>query len=44
MHIERFKRISVPKIEAGKMTEVVRDVIKKFELEIRMCMKRWLKT
>ena len=28
MDIERFKRLSVPKIEAGKMTEVVRDVFK----------------
>ena len=28
MDIERFKRFSLPKIEAGKMTKVVRDVIK----------------
>ena len=28
MDIEIFKRLSIPKIEAGKMTEVVRDVIK----------------
>ena len=28
MDVERFKRLSIPKIEAGKMTEVVRDVIK----------------
>ena len=28
MDLERFKRLSIPKIEAGKMTEVVRDVIK----------------
>ena len=28
MDTERFKRLSIPKIEAGKMTEVVRDVIK----------------
>ena len=28
MDIERFKRLSIPKIEAAKMTEVVRDVIK----------------
>ena len=28
MDIERFKRLSIPKIEAGKMTEVVRDVVK----------------
>ena len=27
----RFKRLSIPKIEAGKMTEVVRDVIKEVE-------------
>ena len=27
MDIERFKRLTIPKIEAGKMTEVVRDVI-----------------
>ena len=27
MDIERFKRLSIPKIEAEKMTEVVRDVI-----------------
>ena len=31
MDIERFKRFSIPKIEAGKMTEVVRDVIKEVE-------------
>ena len=31
MDIERFKRLSIPKIEAGKMTEVVRDVIKEVE-------------
>ena len=28
MDIERFKRLGIPKIEAGKMTKVVRDVIK----------------
>ena len=28
MDIKRFQRLSIPKIEAGKMTEVVRDVIK----------------
>ena len=28
MDIERFKRLSIPKTEAGKMTEVVRDVMK----------------
>ena len=28
MDIERFKRLSIPKIEAEKLTEVVRDVIK----------------
>ena len=28
MDIERFKKLSLPKIEAGKLTEVVRDVIK----------------
>ena len=31
MDIERYKRLSIPKIEAGKMTEVVRDVIKEVE-------------
>ena len=31
MDIERFNRLSIPKIEAGKMTEVVRDVIKEVE-------------
>ena len=31
MDIERFKRLSIPKIEAGKMTEVVRDVIKEVQ-------------
>ena len=31
MDIERFKRLSIPKIEAGKMTEVVRDVIKQIK-------------
>ena len=30
MDIERFKRLSIPKIEAGKMTEVVRNVTKEF--------------
>ena len=44
MDIERFKRLSIPKIETGKMTEVVRDVIKESELEIRIHVKRWLKT
>ena len=28
MDIERFKKLSIPKIEAGKMTEVLRDVLK----------------
>ena len=28
MDIDRFKRLSIPKIEAGKMAKVVRDVIK----------------
>ena len=31
MDIGRFKRLSIPKIEAGKMTEVVRDVIKEVQ-------------
>ena len=31
MDIERFKRLSIPKIEAGNMTEVVRDVTKEVE-------------
>ena len=31
MDIERFKRLSIHKIEAGKMTEVVRDVIKEVQ-------------
>ena len=31
MDIERFERLSIRKIEAGKMTEVIRDVIKEFE-------------
>ena len=31
MDIKRFKRLSVPKIEAGKMTEVVRDVVKEVQ-------------
>ena len=31
MDFERFKRLSIPKIEAGKMTEVVRDVIKEVQ-------------
>ena len=31
MDIERFKRLSIPKIEAGKMTEVVRDAIKQIK-------------
>ena len=44
MDIERFKRLSIPKIEAGKMTEVVRDVIKEVKLISRMFTKRRLKT
>ena len=45
MDIERFKRLSIPKIEAGKMTEVVRDVIKLMsKLMIRMYTKRYLET
>ena len=31
MDIERFKGLSIPKIEAGKMIEVVRDVIKEVQ-------------
>ena len=31
MNIERFKKLSIPKIEAGKMAEVVRDVIKEVQ-------------
>ena len=31
MDIEGFKRLSIPKIEAGKMTEVVRDVIREVQ-------------
>ena len=31
MDIERFKRLSIPKIEEGKMTEVVRDVIQEVQ-------------
>ena len=31
MDSERFKRLSIPKIDAGKMTEVVRDVIKEVQ-------------
>ena len=31
MDIERFKRLAIPKMEAGKMTEVVRDVIKEVQ-------------
>ena len=31
MDIERFNRLSIPKIEAAKMTEVVRNVIKEVE-------------
>ena len=31
MDIERFKRLSIPKIEAGKMTEIVRDIIKEVQ-------------
>ena len=39
MNIERFKQLSIPKIEAGKITEVVRDVIKvqEFKLLSKMC-------
>ena len=44
MDIERFKRLSIPKIEAGKMTEVVRDVIKEVRTKSRMFTKRRLKT
>ena len=28
MDIERYKRLVIPKIEAGKITKIVRDVIK----------------
>ena len=35
MDIERFKRLIIPKIEAGKMTEVVRDVIKEVETRVQ---------
>ena len=31
MDIERFKRLSISKIQAGIMTEVVRDVIKEVQ-------------
>ena len=31
MDIERFKRINIPKTEAGKMTEVVRYVMKEVQ-------------
>ena len=31
MDTERFKRLSIPKVEAGKMTEVVRDVTKEVQ-------------
>ena len=31
MNIERFKRLSIPKIEAGKIIEVGRDVIKEVQ-------------
>ena len=44
MDIERFKRLSIPKIEAGKMTEVVRDVIKEVRTISRMFTKRRPKT
>lgn len=39
MNIERFKQLSIPKIEAGKITEVVRGVIKvqEFKLLSKMC-------
>ena len=44
MDIERFKRLSIPKIEAGKMTEVVRDVIKEVRTNInRIVTKRRLR-
>lgn len=38
MNIERFRQLSIPKIEAGKIT-VVRDVIKvqQFKLLSKMC-------
>ena len=42
MDIERFKRLTIPKIEAGKMTEVVRDVIQEVRTREKIYMKRWL--
>lgn len=44
MDIERFKTFSIPKTEAGKMTEVVRDVINNFKLLSRMYTKKSLET
>ena len=32
MDIDHYKKIAIPKIESGKMTKIVRDVIKEEQL------------
>ena len=44
MDIERFKRFSIPKIEAGNMTEFVRDVIKEVKTNKQNVYQKYLKT
>ena len=44
MDIERFKRFSIPKIEAGKMTEFVRDVIKEVKANKQNVYQKYPKT
>ena len=44
MDIERFKRLSIPKIEAGKMTEVVKDVIKEVKTNNQNVYQKYPKT
>ena len=44
MDIERFKRLSIPKTEVGKMPEVLRDVIKEIRTNKQNISKRRLKT
>ena len=44
MDVERFKRLRIPKTEAGKMTEVVRDVIKEVRTNKQNVYERRLKT
>ena len=44
MDNKSFKQLIIPKIEAGKMTEVVRDVIKGVQASSKMCTNKRRKT